>query len=625
MLSSLHGLILRNTVTALSINPLNASGLPRRSPFNLEYQIPPVPCLCNPSLPNSVRYATLLFEEKNGYPLWCPEPNEDPSVPREHSETGIQIGDVGILHRDTPFDFLFNIACAADHPINQGGVPPGFTPLSLNNLSKTWHPHHRDYDSHVTAPKHTLMTSQVPKEELGSGINRMYTFTSSHQQGAILMLPEGSSLSKLESKAEFRKYAEQHARTWISWAQEHRGREYPSDIDPSIYLVTGWEKSTSWGTASFFNPSDSTTSLPFKVVEGANGSHEKYSWGHSSYCEARCHPNARHSEDGDRRLNQCVFLLGFKITTKRKNTQLKIRDLVDNKLEAGKVFDVPGGLASIGSSSVAASPSQGYNMSTGHLGGYSRASGIPHPSDIPVEDWQFPLTIDDTLSQHGPPFHLCDLINHFMLEVGRATGTSDDSVAISHDDEWIALVDDLRSTSPGHQSFKPFEFFLALAYRYTITVNSEHKSIRNIQMRTTGVWQAPENSEWQIALSGDNQTLPEVRVQEVSDRDPSRIGPSSTSQGWYTASQKEQHRPTKFITLLNNYFQGIGQDPTALSYDESCAGPSNKAIWSIHCKVNGVIKGTGRASTKAGAKEAAAKEAYESLLQLKTDDIEMFS
>ncbi|KAK7016766.1 hypothetical protein VNI00_018819 [Paramarasmius palmivorus] len=204
LLGSLHGLILQNTITALSINPLDASGLPRRLPFNIDYQIPPIPCLCNPSLPNSVRYATLLFEEKNGYPLWCPEPNEGPSVPGEHSETGIQIGDVRILHRDTPFDFLFNITYAADHPINQGGVPPGFTPLS-NNLSKTWHTRHRDYDGHVTAPKYMLTTNQVPEEELGSGINRMYTFTSLHQQGAILMLPEGSSLSKLESKAEFRK------------------------------------------------------------------------------------------------------------------------------------------------------------------------------------------------------------------------------------------------------------------------------------------------------------------------------------------------------------------------------------------------------------------------------------
>ncbi|ESK96210.1 hypothetical protein Moror_7200 [Moniliophthora roreri MCA 2997] len=70
----------------------------------------------------------------------------------------------------------------------------------------------------------------------------------------------------------------------------------------------------------------------------------------------------------------------------------------------------------------------------------------------------------------------------------------------------------------------------------------------------------------------------------------------------------------EYITLLNNHFQKPGQDPTALSYAESCQGPSDKAVWTVVCKVNGEVKGTGVAGTKAAAKEDAAQQAYKAIV-----------
>jgi len=65
--------------------------------------------------------------------MWIPGP--DINLPTEYRREGIRIGDIGILYRSEGFGFLFNIFLPADHPINEGRVPPGFEPLNLSNLS----------------------------------------------------------------------------------------------------------------------------------------------------------------------------------------------------------------------------------------------------------------------------------------------------------------------------------------------------------------------------------------------------------------------------------------------------------------------------------------------------------
>ncbi|KAG7099838.1 hypothetical protein E1B28_001646 [Marasmius oreades] len=70
----------------------------------------------------------------------------------------------------------------------------------------------------------------------------------------------------------------------------------------------------------------------------------------------------------------------------------------------------------------------------------------------------------------------------------------------------------------------------------------------------------------------------------------------------------------KSITDLNNYFQAQGMDAAArVSYEESCVGPSDKAVWTVRCKVDGKLKGEGVDRTKAGAKDIAAKNALDAL------------
>ncbi|KAK0502254.1 hypothetical protein EDD18DRAFT_684951 [Armillaria luteobubalina] len=59
---------------------------------------------------------------------------------------------------------------------------------------------------------------------------------------------------------------------------------------------------------------------------------------------------------------------------------------------------------------------------------------------------------------------------------------------------------------------------------------------------------------------------------------------------------------------LNNYLQKQNK-LDAVSWLESCSGPSNKPTWTMSCKINGEIRGTGTGFQKHVAKDAAADEA----------------
>ena len=77
-------------------------------------------------------YRSRLLVEKRGLPLWIPGP--DMSLPVVYRRTGITIGDVGIISPMGDFDFLFNIFCSADHPVNKGRVPANFSPFHIPDL-----------------------------------------------------------------------------------------------------------------------------------------------------------------------------------------------------------------------------------------------------------------------------------------------------------------------------------------------------------------------------------------------------------------------------------------------------------------------------------------------------------
>ena len=63
-----------------------------------------------------------------GSPIWLPDPST--TLPEVYRRRGVTVGDVIIILPSGGIDFLFNVCLPADHPINQEGLPEGFSPLS---------------------------------------------------------------------------------------------------------------------------------------------------------------------------------------------------------------------------------------------------------------------------------------------------------------------------------------------------------------------------------------------------------------------------------------------------------------------------------------------------------------
>ncbi|KAF7374442.1 WD40 containing domain protein [Mycena sanguinolenta] len=186
----------------------------------------------------SQNYCSQLLRQGRGFPLYVPGPQ--PNLPTEYRRRGVAIGDVGRVTPEGSFDFFFNIYLPANHPIN-ANAPEDFVPLSPYDPIDIYH-----YDfapgSFVSSPSVTGIGSNL-KFPGGESI-----FHCREPTGAILTLPHGAHLEKLENLESMRRYAAEHAESWYKYVNGPRGRGL---VNGNLYLVTGCEKPLSWGIASF--------------------------------------------------------------------------------------------------------------------------------------------------------------------------------------------------------------------------------------------------------------------------------------------------------------------------------------------------------------------------------------
>ena len=113
-----------------------------------------------------------------------------------------------------------------------------------------------------------------------------YTFTSSKQEGAILVPGGNIDTADAVERSKYTRYIRENSASWLEFANERHHRDLRL-ID--LVLVTGWHKTASWGCAAFSQCSREIN-LTFNVGAGTTqgGVWGKWSdivspgvWGHS--------------------------------------------------------------------------------------------------------------------------------------------------------------------------------------------------------------------------------------------------------------------------------------------------------------------------------------------------------
>jgi len=139
-------------------------------------------------------------------------------------------------------------------------------------------------------------------------------FTSSSNEGALLVLPEGADQHDLCSLLLFEREALRCGESWYEFVVTKLGRTRVNA--DSLYLITGCHKTSSWSLAAFDQSSSSGSfDALFTASKITNGNiHAAYSWQMTSAVPCRIGPEPYNGAQ-----NQTIFIRGFKIAIRESN------------------------------------------------------------------------------------------------------------------------------------------------------------------------------------------------------------------------------------------------------------------------------------------------------------------
>ncbi|KAJ7476138.1 hypothetical protein FB451DRAFT_268229 [Mycena latifolia] len=375
-----------------------------------------------PSLPieilsESEIYCQRLLYQKRGFPLYMPDPQKN--LPAEYRTSGVRIGHVGRVTPEGAFDPFFNIYYSAEHPINSRGVPENFVPLPMYREEDVF-PVDRKPGDYVSTPS-------VQESDLLSSasqfLGREFLFTCKGPDGALLALPHGSRLQKLENLEGMRRYAAKNAESWYKYANapEGLGRRL---VNGSLYLITGWEKSESWGMATFQNLGvEKEFQLSFDPYPDPDAGFN-YRWRRGT--PARTKDGIGSSHEGQNLMNQTLFIHGFSISLGegiwgKLFPDVSINKIADSQFQKSHSNFVP----------FSSQASSSFVFSLLGLGAsYGERTKADHQSDeVQISE----------ISPTPSVFHPSKIINDYLLrEAPQAT------VAITHDDDWCRIFQAVR-------------------------------------------------------------------------------------------------------------------------------------------------------------------------------------
>ncbi|KAI4526672.1 hypothetical protein K525DRAFT_249528 [Schizophyllum commune Loenen D] len=391
-------------------------------------------------------YTKNLLPLREGFPLWIPEP--DANLPMCYKETGVRIGDVGILGTDGRFQFMLNLCSAPDDPVQQHGVPAGFERMNMGYIS-----HIPSYFNRNGAFVHSAnFCRQSAGAEAGADAGALSTsmelgisFNVVKDEGAILALPQGGSRRNAQNLKAFRTQIERHSQEWYAYARDELGWVFENN---SLYLVTGVDKAPTWGALAFHRAQKAKKLLmKFTAIAKATaGLNYEYEWQHLPGQTVRQGPDDGSIIRGDNGLpveNQCVFVRGYRIRMCREKWPRK------SKLNV-KVTDYTGS-GNFGKPLKSTSPTSPSESSTAKGKGRQAPASNGCADDLDV--CTSPVDAGDHLDDHATesgqeeeaeilwepiqPMQAANALNQCLLD------RTECSVAFTHDDVWMSAPDDV--------------------------------------------------------------------------------------------------------------------------------------------------------------------------------------
>ncbi|KAJ7612347.1 hypothetical protein DFH06DRAFT_1484947 [Mycena polygramma] len=375
-----------------------------------------------------------MLHQKRGFPLYIPNPQ---TFPAEYQEHGIAIGDVGSVTAEGEFDFYFNVFLPAKHPINADNTPDDFSPMSPCNSKDVFH---RNYGlgHYLSASTVRKVVLNPPAGEFPGG---QFAFKCNGPQGAVLALPDGSRVQKLRNVEKMRTYAAKHADSWYKYIKGTRGRELANG---DLYLVTGWEKTRSWGMASYH-----TVREPFQLFfkpTAVGATYNPYRW---DGIEGQIDPSRSKSYDppsANDPGNQTIFMHGWSISLPTVLWGMAFGAVqTSSMVDFHSLLNPLGGPSTTGSQGSFLSWAFNFFASRGATGGNRHAG---EPQDAILSDLSTPSTV----------FNPSKLINEYIL-YKAPQGTN---VVMSHSDDWGDILGD-------DSDLRPSDFFRRIDDQFIIT------------------------------------------------------------------------------------------------------------------------------------------------------------
>ncbi|KAL1714623.1 hypothetical protein EV715DRAFT_209295 [Schizophyllum commune] len=352
----------------------------------------------------SQTYAYNLLPTREGYPLWVPEPFDN--LPESYRETGVRIGDVGIISKEGAFSTLFNICSPADDPINRyGGVPPDFETIDAEPIRRIEH----------YFPSSGASVHSAKMQARGGGLEA---------GSAALALPRGAVRQDAQNHTKFEQQICRHGLTWYKYAKEGCGVKFDNG---ELYLITGVDKAPVWGTLAFLDM-QGTHTVSFNLdatPQMTAGLYYDYRWQKLSKQTARRGPEpeaALYRPDRTLVANQCVFLRGFRImirdeiwTRLLSGTTVKVMDFTSPtnfKQSVSSLTRPPRSFFPSSPSERRLRPAGPPDANMGSEDCEGEAVDGPEASAMPVDA----VDVDyDLMTDSEPVFHPSDALNRILL------------------------------------------------------------------------------------------------------------------------------------------------------------------------------------------------------------------